>query len=206
MANRNWVWLALGSGWPTEIETQTERFREKLPAYSLEAIPSTAVQIFPRAGFKNGGFPQQIGLFFRFYLCRQVLKFCLRRQIHHRPGNPHPATRVQNARRCQTLPSQYFFSQTPARSGQFRSSAVILPAKTRMVQLVFRLLSLEPHSECIFERRVIGKINNMIGTEPDEADVTQASVYDCGAIPANCLYIMVLDLCMIDKTLVLCSS
>ena len=30
---------ALGSGWPTGIETQMKGFREKLPAYSLEAIP-----------------------------------------------------------------------------------------------------------------------------------------------------------------------
>ena len=43
-------------------------------------------------------------------------------------------------------------------------------------------------------------------TEPEEADVTQVSVYDCGIIPPNCLYFMVLDLCVIDKTLLLCPS
>ena len=56
------------------------------------------------------------------------------------------------------------------------------------------------------ERRLINKITTMIGTEPEEADVTHVSVYDCGVIPPNCLYFMVLDLCVIDKTLLLCPS
>ena len=34
------------------------------------------------AGLKNGGFPQQISLLFWFYLFKQVLKHCLRRQIY----------------------------------------------------------------------------------------------------------------------------
>ena len=46
----------------------------------------------------------------------------------------------------------------------------------------------------------------MIGTEPEEADVTQVSVYDCGVILPNCLYFMVLGLCVIDKALLLCPS
>ena len=63
-----------------------------------------------------------------------------------------------------------------------------------------------PNADGASERRLINKINTMIGTEPEEADVTQVSVYDCGVIPPNCLYFMVLDLCVIDKTLLLCPS
>ena len=73
-------------------------------------------------------------------------------------------------------------------------------------QLVARLLSLVPNADGVSERRLINKINTMIGTEPEEADVTQAGVYDCGVIPPNCHYFMVLDLCVIDKTLLLCPS
>ena len=48
----------------------------------------------------------------------------------------------------------------------------------------------------------------MIGTEREEADITQVSVYDCRVVmPLNCLiYFMVLDLCVIDKTLLQYSS
>ena len=76
-----------------------------------------------------------------------------------------------------------------------------------MIQLIGRLLSLVPNADGASERRLlINKINTMIGTEPEEADVTQVSVYDCGVIPPNFLYFMVLDLCVIDKTLLLCAS
>ncbi|CAM9875677.1 unnamed protein product [Ascophyllum nodosum] len=75
-----------------------------------------------------------------------------------------------------------------------------------MIQLIGRLSSLVPNADGASERRLINKINTMIGTEPEEADVTHVSVYDCGVIPPNCLYFMVLDLCVIDKTLLLCPS
>ena len=127
--------------------------------------------------------------------------------------NPHPVTHVQNARRCRTVPSHFFFFQTPARTCQFctkiqayRTTAVIFPAKNGMIQLIGRLLSLVPNADGASECRLINKINTTIGTEPEEADVTQVSVYDCEVIPLNCLYFMVLDLCVIDKTLFLCPS
>ena len=74
-----------------------------------------------------------------------------------------------------------------------------------MIQLIGRLLSHVPNADGAIERRLINKINTMIGTEPEEADVTQVSVYDCRVISPNCLYYMVMDLCVIDKTL-LCPS
>ena len=75
-----------------------------------------------------------------------------------------------------------------------------------MIQLIGRLLSHVPNADGATERRLINKINTMIGTEPEEADVTQVSVYDCGVISPNCLYYMVMDLCVIDKTRLLCPS
>ncbi|CAN0314976.1 unnamed protein product, partial [Ascophyllum nodosum] len=57
----------------------------------------------------------------------------------------------------------------------YRTTAVILPAKNGTIQLIGHLLSLVPNADGASERRLINKINTMIGTEPEEADVTQVA-------------------------------